>query len=213
MEQDRIAVGMSGRVAGRPRFGVCIQALGIIALLATGAHAAENDPAGFVQSICDRAVEILKTADSEEPERRARLRSLFSEGFDLGSIGRFALGRYWRSATPEQRGEFLSLFDDFIVNTYAARFDSYAGETFRILQVVPVDHRDSVVNSNVFGPDGTAFRVDYRVRKTDGGLKIVDVMVEGVSLLATQRSEIASVVNREGMDGLLVKLREKTENP
>lgn len=152
----------------------------------------------------------MQTPDSEKVERRARFRSLLSEGFDLQTIGKFVLGRYWRSATPEQRDEYLGLFREFIVDTYAARFDSYAGETFEILQAVPVDGRDSVVNTNIHGSDGAAFRVDYRVRKNEDGYKIVDVMVEGVSLLATHRSETASVVNREGMSGLLAKLREQT---
>ena len=123
------------------------------------------------------------------------------------------LGRYWRSATPQQRDEYLDLFREFVVATYAARFDAYAGETFDIVQVEPLDDRDSIVNTNMHASDGTPFRVDYRVRKTDAGLKIIDVMVEGVSLLVTHRSEIASVVNREGMDGLLEILRDQTASP
>ena len=183
-------------------------------IFAHGPVSAETEPAAaFIRSLGDRAIAILQTPGSEKIERREKFRSLFFTGFDLETIGKFVLGRYWRTATPEQLDEYLILFPEFIVDTYAARFDSYAGETFDILQVVPIDDRDSIVNTNIFGTDGTPFRVDYRVRKSDGGFNIVDVMVEGVSLSVTHRSEIASVVNREGMNGLLAKLREQTENP
>ena len=199
------------------QLNVLLKALGFVVLCLIANHGqatAETEPAAaFIRSLGDRALAILQTPGSEKVERREKFRRLFSTGFDLETIGKFVLGRYWRTATPEQRDEYLVLFPEFIVDTYAARFDSYPGETFEILQVVPIDARDSIVNTNIFGADGTPFRVDYRVRKSDNRFKIVDVLVEGVSLLVTHRSEIASVVNREGMNGLLAKLREQTGTP
>jgi phospholipid transport system substrate-binding protein len=199
------------------QLNVFLMALGLVALCLFATHGramAETEPAAaFIRSLGDRALDILQTPGSKKVERREKFRSLFSTGFDLETIGKFVLGRYWQTATPEQRDEYLVLFPEFIVDTYAARFDSYAGETFDIVQVVPIDARDSIVNTNIYSADGTPFRVDYRVRKSDNEFKIVDVLVEGVSLLVTHRSEIASVVNREGMNGLLAKLREQTGTP
>lgn len=173
--------------------------------------AAETDPGRFIETFGNEALDVVKSPQLTKEQRRNKFRALFAEGFDLPTIGKFVLGRYWRRATPTQRNEYLEVFREFIVDTYAARFDTYAGKTFEVLQVVPLDHRDNIVNTHIFASDGTPFRVDYRVRKGHNGLKVVDVLVEGISLLNTHRSEIASVVNRDGIDGLITRLRKQTD--
>ncbi len=118
------------------------------------------------------------------------------------------IGRYWRAATPQQRQEYLSLFRVFVLDTYAQRLDGYSGETIDVIKSLPIDETDTMVSTEIVRRNGPPIRVDYRVRIRNDGHRIVDVIVEGISLVVTQRSEFASVINRKGLDGLLAVLRE-----
>ncbi len=170
--------------------------------------AAAEEPSEFVKTLGERAIAVL-TAEGSTPEgRKAQYRDLLSEGFAVNTIARFVLGRHWRAATPEERDEYLELFRDFVLDTYSQRLDGYAGETFEIIKSLPLDERDTMVSTEIRGAEGPAIRVDYRVRSHEGTNKIVDILVEGISLVVTQRAEFASVINREGFDGLMELLRE-----
>lgn len=87
--------------AGKKTYGLIVPLVAIFLALGPRSGAADTGPADFIQSLGDRAIAILQTPGNEKVERRAQFRGLFSEGFDLDTIGKFVLGRYWRSATPE----------------------------------------------------------------------------------------------------------------
>ena len=167
-----------------------------------------NDAITFVQNLGDNAIDVLKAPDSTPEQRRVEFQEILDRDFAVATIGRFALGRYWRPATSEQRLEYLRLFRLFILNTYASRLDGYLGQSFSVVKAHPIDDKDTLVNTEVSQTDAQPLRVDYRVRARHGDYKIVDVLVEGISLVTTQRSEFASIINREGFDGLLELMRD-----
>ena len=167
-----------------------------------------DDAITFVQNLGDNAIDVLKAPDSTPEQRRVEFQEILDRDFAVATIGRFALGRYWRPATSEQRLEYLRLFRLFILNTYASRLDGYSGQSFSVVKAHPIDDKDTLVNTEVSQTDAQPLRVDYRVRARHGDYKIVDVLVEGISLVTTQRSEFASIINREGFDGLLEPMRD-----
>ena len=175
------------------------------------AQKAQADTEEFIASLGDRALQVLVVDSQSETERENAFRELLSEGFDLRLIGRYALGRYWRRATAEQRSEYAKLFEDFIVETYVARLGEYSGETLTVVSSRP-DDQDTIVTSEIVREGRQPIRVDWRVRRGEGEPKIIDVVVEGVSMLLTQRDEFASVIQRSGgnVEGLLARLREKS---
>ena len=125
------------------------------------------------------------------------------------------MGRYWRKATDGERTEFLNLFENLLVSIYVDRFANYAGVTLMITKTATKGDTDIIVYSKILRPDGSPLaRVDWRVRKRKGEHKIIDVMVEGVSLGQTQRSEVASVIRRNGgkIQNLLDEMRKKVFN-
>ncbi len=172
------------------------------------ADAAQNKAERFVKSLGDEAIEVLSASDASEEQRKIRFRSLLDEGFAVDTIARFVIGRYWRAATPQQRQEYMSLFREFVLDTYARRLDGYSGETFDVIKSRPIDETDTMVSTEIVRRNGPPIRVDYRVRIRNDGHRIVDVIVEGISLVVTQRAEFSSVINRKGIDGLLAVLRE-----
>jgi phospholipid transport system substrate-binding protein len=189
-------------------------ALLIVASFVTAwpAAAADANPAAsaFMQTLGNEAIRDLTDPAVPKAEREARFRRLLNDHFDMAAISKFVLGRYWRSADESQREEFRKLFEDFIVGSYSARFGEYRGEAFKVAGS-SVDNAGSIiVHSRIDMPSSEDIRVDWRLRGTDAEFSIVDIIVEGVSMAVTQRSEFASVIqSRGGVEGLIEALRTK----
>jgi len=192
-----------------------LTALGLLIAMASPAgvpDAAAADPSLFMSEIWKRAVEIL-SKKAPQTERLARFRELFQAAFDGPGIARFVLGRYWRSASQDEQQEFLRLFEDYVVFVYGTRFSSLNGERLKI-RGSRAEVSGVIVSTDMISPGGDApVKVDWRLI-TDGGVfKINDVVIEGISMMVTQRSEFASVIQRHGgqVSGLLSMMREKTK--
>ena len=127
----------------------------------------------------------------------------------IPTIGRFVLGRYWRTASREQQQEYLELFENMVVETYARRFTEYSGETFRVLGSRGEGEGDTMVQSQIVRPAGPPIQVAWRVRERNGQFRIIDVSIEGVSMAVTQRNEFGAVIQRNGgrIEPLLETLR------
>ena len=185
----------------------------LVVLLAMPGARAENlgDGAGnFITSLADEAIAALTEEGISRDQRVARFRALLNENFAVKSIGRWVLGRYWRKATYAERSEYLRLFESLIVTTYVDRFERYSGETLTVTKTVVKKAGDTIVYSQITRPRGVKpVNVGWRVRDKEGEYKIVDVIVEGVSMGQTQRSEFASVIRKNGgnVKGLLAELR------
>jgi len=165
----------------------------------------------FVQSVDDKAMAITGR-NLDAGDREQSFRDMFVTSFDVPGIGRFVLGRYWRTATDAQKSGFLTLFENMIVRTYSNRFTTYQDEQFTITGA-RADGDSAVVGSTFAQTNSPPVKVDWRVLKTQGTLKIVDVMVEGVSMSVTQQQEFGSVIQRGGgrIDGLLEIMRERAQ--
>jgi phospholipid transport system substrate-binding protein len=183
-------------------------------LLSAGAAApvmAAVDPAAFINDLGNEALAALSPAASPQ-QRVVAFRALFRRDFDVSQIARFVLGPYWRVATPEQRQEFLRLFTNYIALAYSTRLSQYSGERLIVTGWQPLPG-GAVVSSQVARPGGgPPIRIDWRVTDYGGSYKINDVVVDGVSMAITERSEFASVIQRNGgnLQALLAALRAKT---
>jgi phospholipid transport system substrate-binding protein len=185
----------------------------VLSAAALAPASAAPDPAAFIRDLGNQALAVLGP-NTSPGQRQARFRALFRDDFDLPSIARFVLGRYWRLATPAQKTEFLSLFENYVVLAYSSRLSQYSGETLRV--VGSREEADgAVVSTEIVQPGGAPpVKVEWRLLRDDSRYKIYDVVVEGVSMAITQRSEFASVIQRHGgqVQGLLATLREKVAN-
>src|SRR5258706_8013238 len=150
-----------------------------------------KEAGAFVQSLGDQAIAIITDASLSVGDREKRFHEMFVGSFDVPAIGRFVLGRYWRTASDPQKAEFLKLFEDMIVKTYNNRFKDYKGEQFVIAGARP-DGDSAMVSTNVVSAQERSVqpvKVDWREIKIDGKPKIVDVVIEGVSMSVTQQQE------------------------
>lgn len=170
------------------------------------AAAEASDPQGFVERLGGEVVGILKAPDVKPSDRQRRFQTLFVQTFDAPTIGRFVLGQYWQRTSEDQRRSYLELFSDYVAAIYAVQFSHYEGQTFKTTGIQPVADGDSAVEAEIERSGKPPIKVTFRVRREGDALKIVDVMVEGVSLIVTKRDEFASVLGREGLDGLMKRM-------
>jgi phospholipid transport system substrate-binding protein len=193
---------------------------GTLALPAPAADLAQARPAAgtpapeagtFIMSMADKAIAGLTDLNVPLPERTARFRALLNEGFDVSHIGRFVLGRFWRSASEAERAEYLQLFEDFIVQSYATRFREYSGENLKIVSTRTAPEDEAVVLTDLVRPNGPPVRVEWRLRRDGQAFKVIDVLVESVSMSITQRDDFSATIQRSGgrVEGLLAVLRDK----
>ncbi len=166
----------------------------------------------FVRAAGERTFQSL-AEEMTDDQRAARFRVILTETFDLPTIARFTLGRYWRVASAKQRDDYVRLFEEFIVQAYSHRFKDLSGQTFEVKKSHEINARDRLVLSEIKIKQGKPpIRVNWRVRRRDNAYRVIDVVVEGVSMSVTQRDEFAAVIRRSGgkIEGLLAALRRKT---
>jgi phospholipid transport system substrate-binding protein len=184
----------------------------ILAMAVFGPATALADAADFIRTTGQRAIESLAGNDLSSDERENRFRSLFREAFDVDSIARFAVGRYWRLLPDGQQEEYLALFETYVVKAYARRLSEYSGEQLEVIQLREVSPGHHLVLSEIAVPQRQPVRVNWHVKDDGDGFKITDVVVEGVSMSVTQRDEFLGVIRNSGgrVEALLRALRKKT---
>ena len=197
------------------RLTAIAMALIVLVCVAGNARSAEADtPALFLEGFGAQAIKLLAETAPGEAKRESEMRRLLNEGFDIDFIGRFVLSRFYRSASEAERAEFRQLFEDYLIAAYGRRFGTYSGERFVIGQTFPQDDERAVVRSDVVRPGGDTMTVDWRVQRREGKWRVVDIMVEGVSMMVTQRSEFTALLQRENgsIAALNQRLRQLTTN-
>lgn len=192
--------------------------LAVLVILLPGlSHAATSaaEARAFIVTLADEAIAALTPPDISREERERRCRELLRANFAVETIGQFVLGRHWRAATPDERNEFMSLFEQFVVGTYADRFSRYTGQKLDVYDATTEPETGDVfVKSQIERAGGAPVQVGWRVRQMPDGLKIVDVSIEGVSMGVTQRSDFASVIRNNGgtLAGLIDEMRKRVRS-
>ncbi len=178
---------------------------------APGMAAADNVAAAetFIENQGQNLLDVLGMPPGDD--RRAAFRNWIDTAFNLDLIAKLALGPHLQQASPDQLDTYLKAFNEYIVVTYEARFDTFTGYEINVLRGRPAGSKDSIVQTSIsYGSDTVP--VDFRVRHEDGNdLDVIDVMVSNVSMLRTQQEEFSSVIQRGGIDGLITSLGQLTD--
>ena len=164
----------------------------------------------FIQSIATKGIEFLSNPDLSQSGKIKRFKQLIRSDFDLKKIGKYALGRYWRSTTPEQQQEYLIEFEKMVLNVYSERFKEYTDQEINVDSSYNKG-KSIVVNSKIISKSGPNIKLDWVIRPKGKDFKVIDVLVEGVSMAITQRSDFSSVIQRGGgkIDVLLEHLKKQ----
>jgi phospholipid transport system substrate-binding protein len=195
---------------------IAILALALAALFSAPAPAADKSPddaKAFIQTLAQQAITTVANRQLSDKERTDNFRHLFVASFDLPEISQFVLGRYWKTATPEQQQDFIKEFQEMQVLNWTQRFKDYKGENLAVTNAIK-DDKGYTVDTELNRPQAPPMPVQWKVHAGDNGqLLVTDIVVEGVSMVITQRSDYNSLLQGNGgkIDGLLAALRTKTD--
>lgn len=168
----------------------------------------------FIKEVTKQGIEEIINSDVPPEEKDARFAKLFNEYLDLDFIGRFVLGRYWKTSSSKQRTDFIDVYREMNIKTWSKRFDEFKGKTFVFKGTSPSSSANQVfVNTEVSMDQGAPAKVAWRVKETDGKFKVVDIVIENVSLAITARNEYTAYIKKspDGIDGLIANLRQKIQ--
>jgi phospholipid transport system substrate-binding protein len=171
-----------------------------------------------VRDLAEHAWTLLHRDDLDQRARLDQLTELLKSKTDVPLLSRLALGRHWQQLNEVQRAGYEELFGAVVMRNLARRLDQYANgskgpldQHFRLLGGQPAGHDDILVRTKVTTEAGDNLDVDWRLRARDGEPVVIDLIVQGASLLVSQRSEFSAVIERSNVDGLLTELRARAE--
>ena len=165
----------------------------------------------FVENLGKQVVEKVSNVNLSDNERYVNFRDLYLNSFDNYYISRFVLGRYWKRFDSDMRKQFVKSFNNYIVATYAPKFKGWQG-TFKAVDSL-IENNYYNVKMNVLNKDGPTLKLMWKIYlDKNKNFKILDVNIDGVSMLVTQRAEFMSVIknNPRGVIGLIEAMDAKT---
>ena len=175
---------------------------------------AAEDPIGaeaFIDQLANDALNILNDMALTRDERDQAFRDLLKRGFALNYVSRLVLGRHRRTASRKQLAEYERVFPEYILKIYSGRLSRYGDEEFVVDGTVPAGKRDIYVRSKIIRPDGPPLAADWRVRMIDEEFKVIDLKIEGISMVITQRDEFLAKIASSGLDSLITDLKRRSD--
>ena len=185
----------------------------LFAAFAVAAHAQES-PDALVKRVTQEVVGIIKADPKIQAGDQARIREVIETKllphFDFDRMTALAMGRNWRTATPEQQKALVEQFRTLLVRTYSGALNQYRDQTFDFKPLrADAGATDLVVKTEVVRQGQAPVQLDYGMTKKDGAWKVYDVIVGGVSLVTNYRDDFASQIQSGGIDGLIKTLTAK----
>lgn len=190
------------------RSGLILLALVLLSAPASGAP----DPAGataLVQKTVDEVIVILNDSALDTAGRRGRIEKLAWERFDFVTMSQLVVARYWREFSPEQKDAFIREFKAFLARTYGERIDRYSEEKVLVVGQAPAPRGDVKVMTEIVGGNYGGAEVEYRLRAEDGRWRVIDVKVEGISLVLNYRDQFRSILSKGGPQDLINRLSDR----
>lgn len=203
---NTIRIRWKGSLHALIALGVCMLA---------GNAAAANEPVDVVRGAADAILAELKAEPSKYRTSDAAVQQLVRDKLlpyvDRERVAQWILGRNWRSASEDQRERFIEAFTNLLLRTYATALHEYDSQELRYLPGGAGQGGSAVVRTQIVRPDGPPVSVDYKLTDRSGEWKVYDVAIESVSMVVTYRAEYATIIQREGLDGLIARLEQRAE--
>jgi phospholipid transport system substrate-binding protein len=189
-------------------------ALAALPVLTMPGLAQPSDQAGaFINAVLTNITAIVN-GNSPLAQKQSALAQIVDRDVDVNDVARFCLGRFWRTATPEQQRDYTALFHSVLLRNITGKIGDYQGVTFTLGRSQSREG-GTAVSTTVTRPNNPPSKVDWLISTTSGSPKIVDVIAEGTSLRLTQRSDYASYLSRnnENVQALINAMRQQVSQP
>ncbi|WP_162906578.1 ABC transporter substrate-binding protein [Algihabitans albus] len=201
-------------------FGGSLAAAGLVAVLFTASlpssapAQAGDTPIETVQTVNDALLHVMENAEALGFQgRQDYLTPVLMQTFEFPAMARLAAGRYWGRFSGEEKRELVTHFTDLSVSTFAARFDGYSGETWKIEGTTEAPRGGTIVENRLITGKGRVIAINYLMHQTEAGdWRIIDVYLDGnISELALRRSEFNSVLRNGGVRHLFEQIAQQVD--
>ena len=188
------------------------KAIGVFAAMAMVVFAAPAQAGSaegakqFIDTVARQVLDVLKT-DAPISDKKHKLVAIFRTKVDIPYVAKFVLGQHWRTASPAQQQSYVGAYGPFVLGNYASKLTRYSGQSYALKNSRADGDGAYVVTMQITDGNSAGALVDYRLKNSGEGYQLVDIVVEGVSLLATQRSEFNAIVQNKGLDHLIDQLK------
>jgi phospholipid transport system substrate-binding protein len=161
-----------------------------------------------VEEIAQSVIAVLES-DASQEQKHKKITGIADDHFAFDTIAKLSLARSWRDFSPAEQEEFVVLFREFLAKRYGGQFDTYDGDTVTLLGERTEPRGDQTVQTQLLRPTGVKVAIDYRMRQREGKWQVIDVTIEGVSLVSSFRSQFRDILKTGTPQDLLSQLREK----
>lgn len=164
----------------------------------------------MIEAFHSTLLDVMQHADTLGYQGRyEKLDPVIREKFDTPFICKIILSRYWGELSDEQREQFIQLFNRLSISTYASRFDSYSGESFRTLGTEELKKGRLLIRTELVKKNDNPVKFEYLAHQKDGNWYIISVIADGVNDLSLKRAEYATIINDRGFDSLVNEIEKK----
>jgi len=194
------------------RTAAAILVVVVIGLAAPGARAMTESEAGaraVISETVDEVLAVLRDKSKPTEERIRLLEQIVYGRFDLYVMSRLVLARNWKRFSEEQQKQYVEEFKQYLTNSYGNRIERYDQQEVEIIGEREEPRGDVVVQTKILGGEFEGASVDYRLRKKESDWRVIDVVIEGISMVSNYRDQFKSIVSSGGPELLLEKLKEK----
>ena len=169
----------------------------------------KNVAVKYIENVGQQAINILKTPIEDLQTRELLFEKMLNNNFDKKLIHRAVLGKASKGASESELIRFGKAFDKHIVKVYASQLGVYSNQLFIIDKAFKKGKKDTIVSSHIEHETAPPLRIDWRLRDRGEGTKIIDIAIEGVSLLATKRADFGASIKKGGLHSLIIDLETK----
>jgi len=191
-----------------------VLALAMVLAVGAAAPAAAGTPTDQVREYTDAVIKVLEDpalrSDDKRPERRAAVRKIAADIFDVQETARRALGPHWQQRTPQQRDEFVHLFAELLEQTYISKIDLFGGERLRFTEE-KLDGDNAIVRAKVLTRQQTEVPVEARMLRKGDRWLVYDILIENISLIGNYRAQFDRIIRTSSYDDLVKRLRIRGE--
>jgi phospholipid transport system substrate-binding protein len=166
----------------------------------------------FIEDICVKAIDIAANKSLNDAEKTIELSDMFVKTVDIKWIGKFVMGRYYRTLSDDQKIQYDTVFSKFLIDSYVPSFKKYTSESVKVVNITNHSDNEYVAQTEIIRPGKESFKVNYMVREIGGAYSIFDVIAEGVSLINTKRAEFEYIISSGDVDHLIKLLQDKIKN-
>ncbi len=175
------------------------------------AESPADSPRKVVEGAISEIVEVMNQKGASEDDRRHRIAEIAYANFDFDTMSKLVIARPWRKFTKEQRSEFVGEFKTHLARSYGRRLSRFEGVDVAVTSEVAEQRGDVTINSEVVGGQFGGVVIAYRMRGKTGRWLVIDVIIEGVSLVSNFRSQFKPIVSQGGAEELLRRLKDKND--